>query len=372
MANNEKIKAAGKVPVDPDLRRHLDQPALRAGRLLQRAGRGAELRRRLHRQQGEVRDDPGGAEGLRAPEEVFKAGYLNEDFGAAKLRRRAAHGRDRRRRALPDADLRHRRHRAELSRQPQRRRLLRHARRRCRQERPDRLDAGGRSTSPRPPSIPRRPRSFLAFVAQHEGLRHPQRGRRRHRALPDQGLRRCRRRPAGRRRPAALLPEGEGTRPRRSSSCRRSRARRSSRSPSRSARASARPPTAPRSTTRTSRSRRSSSACPAGNAARLDGDSRARCRARSRRRSSLAMAAAAICARRRRAARANAASSAYPNWFYPAGAIIFAVLFLVPTRRLAVLQPDPLDAVRRRPSSASTISRSSSASRSCFRAWSTR
>ena len=45
MANNEKIKAAGKVAGDPDLRRHLDQPALRARRLLQRAGRGAELRR---------------------------------------------------------------------------------------------------------------------------------------------------------------------------------------------------------------------------------------------------------------------------------------------------------------------------------------
>ena len=66
MANNEKIKAAGKVPVDPDLRRHLDLPALRARRLLQRAGRGPDLRRRLHRQQGEVRDDPGGDERLRA------------------------------------------------------------------------------------------------------------------------------------------------------------------------------------------------------------------------------------------------------------------------------------------------------------------
>ena len=62
MANNEKIKAAGKVPIAPDLPRHLDLAALRAGRLLQRAGRGPDLRRRLHRQQGEVRDDPGGGD----------------------------------------------------------------------------------------------------------------------------------------------------------------------------------------------------------------------------------------------------------------------------------------------------------------------
>ena len=57
--------------------------------------------------------------------------------------------------------------------------------------------------------------------------------------------------PARGRRPPALLPEGRAQPRRRSSSCRRSRGRRSSRSPSRSARASARLPTAPRSMTRT-------------------------------------------------------------------------------------------------------------------------
>ena len=67
MANNEKIKAAGKVAGGPDLSRHLDLAALRAGRLLQRPGRGADLRRRLHREQGEVRDDAGGGARLRAP-----------------------------------------------------------------------------------------------------------------------------------------------------------------------------------------------------------------------------------------------------------------------------------------------------------------
>ena len=69
----------------PDLRRHLDQPALRARRLLQRAGGGARLRREIHRQPGEVRHHACRAEGLQRQEEVFKAGYLNEDFAAAKF-----------------------------------------------------------------------------------------------------------------------------------------------------------------------------------------------------------------------------------------------------------------------------------------------
>ena len=92
-----------------DLPRHLDLAALRAGRLLQRAGRGADLRRRLHRQQGEVRDDPGGGARLPAPRGRLQGRLLQRGLRRRDLRRRAPHGRDRRGGALPDADLRDRR-----------------------------------------------------------------------------------------------------------------------------------------------------------------------------------------------------------------------------------------------------------------------
>ena len=69
-----------------------------------------DFRRRLHRQQGEVRHDAGGDDAASSTsEEVFKAGYLNEDFGAATFDdglRMVATGEGG---ALPDADLRHRR-----------------------------------------------------------------------------------------------------------------------------------------------------------------------------------------------------------------------------------------------------------------------
>ena len=150
---------------DPDLRRHLDQPALRARRLLQRAGGGARLRRQIHRQQGQVRDHACRDERLRATGGGVQGRRPQRGFRGSQVRRRGAHGGHRRRRALPDADLRHRRHRAELSRQPQGRRLLRHAGRRRRVERPDRLDAGRRLHRQDAASIPRRPSASSTFIA---------------------------------------------------------------------------------------------------------------------------------------------------------------------------------------------------------------
>ena len=64
MANNAKDQGGRQGAGDPDLRRHLDQPALRPRRLLQRPVGRSELRRRLHRQQGEVCCRSGGNEGL--------------------------------------------------------------------------------------------------------------------------------------------------------------------------------------------------------------------------------------------------------------------------------------------------------------------
>ena len=43
ISNSEKIKAAGIVPGAPVLRRHLDQPAVRARRLRQRERTGLEV-----------------------------------------------------------------------------------------------------------------------------------------------------------------------------------------------------------------------------------------------------------------------------------------------------------------------------------------
>ncbi len=57
-ANNDKIKAAGIAPVIATYGRRLDLPAVRARRLLQRRAGRPELRRRLHRQQGQVRRRP--------------------------------------------------------------------------------------------------------------------------------------------------------------------------------------------------------------------------------------------------------------------------------------------------------------------------
>ena len=74
---------------DPDLRRHLDQPALRAGRLLQRAGGRAGLRRpTTPPTRRSTRRRRPRMKGFQRQEEVFKAGYLNADFARRQVRRR--------------------------------------------------------------------------------------------------------------------------------------------------------------------------------------------------------------------------------------------------------------------------------------------
>jgi len=78
-ANSEAIKAAGHVPV---IQTDLDLAALRAGRLLQHPGRGARLRRPLHREPGQVRRHARRDAGLRAP-----AGGLREELVERGLRR---------------------------------------------------------------------------------------------------------------------------------------------------------------------------------------------------------------------------------------------------------------------------------------------
>ena len=68
MANNEKIKAAGKAPVIQTFEDDLDQPALRARRLLQRLQAAVPTSPTgIHGQQGALCRHAGGTQGLPAP-----------------------------------------------------------------------------------------------------------------------------------------------------------------------------------------------------------------------------------------------------------------------------------------------------------------
>ncbi len=161
-----------------------------------------------------------------------------------------------------------------------------------------------------------------------------------HRRRPDrpvrgQGLRAAGRRAAGDQGHAAVPRQGRRRPAWRWSSCRRSRARRWSRSPSRWAPASARPRTAPPCTTRTSRSRPSNSAWRAGE---VHGRSSRACRLRTGRRPGrrrphdrhLGSPGHAL-RQPRPQRRPGKIYTPYSYWFYLPAAVIYGVLFLVPT-----------------------------------------
>ena len=131
------------------------------------------------------------------------------------------------------------------------------------------------------------------------------------------------------------------------SSCRRSRGLRLSRSPSKSAPESARRPTAPRYMMRTSRSRRSSWDCLAGSSERTAKGpdlSGWRVPVRSSR---CSMVVSVATARMKSVATPRrvrfAGKRTYPTWFFVPAAIIYGVLFLVPTFASFFFSPDPLD-----------------------------
>ena len=116
MANNEKIKAAGKAPVIQTFGDTWTSQLFVLADYYNVQAAVPDFAEKYTANQAKYATTPAALKGFQRQEEVFKAGYLNEDFAAAKFDDGAAHGRHRRRRALPDADLRHRRHRAELSR----------------------------------------------------------------------------------------------------------------------------------------------------------------------------------------------------------------------------------------------------------------
>ena len=223
------------------------------------AGR-SDLRRPVHRQQGQVRRHPRRPARLPAAAGGLRRGVVERGLRLGHVRGRLADARRRRGRPVPDADVRP----SEIA-----------------ATNPDAAKNIGFFAQPgadaakngvtlwmprRPTSRPRpstrtRPRSSWRSSPRPTARDAADRRRRTGRSVPDQGCDAARRRAAGRR--ATCRPTSTpATSRRRSSSSRRSRARRSSRSRSRSAPVCAAPRTAPRSTTRTSRSRPSSSDLP--------------------------------------------------------------------------------------------------------------
>ena len=147
---------------------------------------------------------PAAMKGFERQEEVFKAGYLNEDFAAATFDdgvRMVATGEGAH---YPMLTFAIGAIAAGLSREPQRCRLLRHARRRCRQERPDGLDAGG-ALHRQDHRAPRRGQEVRGLRRQRRRAATSQTAAdRRHRPLPGQGLHAAR--PTCRRRSPTCCP----------------------------------------------------------------------------------------------------------------------------------------------------------------------
>ena len=236
------------------------------------------------------------------------------------------------------------------------------------QERPDRCGRRAASTSRRPPraTSSTRPRSSWPSSPARTAATSQTKAVTPTGPYAGQGLHAAGRRAAGDQGHAAVLRQA-GRRPaRRWSSCRRSRARRWSRSPSRSAPASARPRTAPRSTTRTSRSRPSSSGWRAGR--RDVGPPVGRAGSAQDRRPGRADRAVDATRRPQRAAGATARARPYPFWFYLPAAVDLRRAVPGADVRVVLLQPDPVDAVRVEVHRAATTSSRSSRSRRWSRA----
>ena len=313
MANNAKIKAAGKVPVAQTYR-----PDTWTSQLFVLADFYNVLAEvptfadDYTANKAKYATTPAAVRGFQHLEDAFKAGYFNEDFGAASY--------DDGLRMIATGEAAH---------YP----MLTFAVGAIQQNHPENLNDVGFFAQPGPDAakngltvwmpaafyIPAESeniaaaKDFLNFVASPEGCDVITGAIGATGPYMVKGCELPADVPTAVGRHAALLRDRRAPPRRRSSSSRRSRARRSSRSPSRSAPAFVRPRTAPRSTTRTSRSRPSSSGCRAGdNACADDGPVPRKGRA--------AVGGAPV---RRR--------SPYPYWFVLPGAVVFTVFFLVPT-----------------------------------------
>ena len=109
MANNEKIKAAGKVPIAQTYRDTWTSQLFVLADFYNVLAEAPTFADDYTANKAKYATTPAAVSGFEHLEEAFKAGYFNEDFGAATFDdglRMVATGRGG---ALPDADLRDRR-----------------------------------------------------------------------------------------------------------------------------------------------------------------------------------------------------------------------------------------------------------------------
>jgi hypothetical protein len=156
MANNEKIKAAGKTPVIETFGETWTSQLLVLGDFHNVAAEEPNFAEDYTAGKAKYGDTPAATRGFEHLQDVYEAGYMNEDFASAnllrlgQLRGRSGHGRAGRGCPLPDPERRDRLDRRQLPRPGRRRRLHGDPGRRRVDLRPDRLGAQ-RSTSRRRP-----------------------------------------------------------------------------------------------------------------------------------------------------------------------------------------------------------------------------
>ena len=161
MANNEKIKAAGKTAVIQSfgVGSTWTSQLFVLGDFFNVQAAVPNFAADYTAGKAKYAETPAAVKGFQYGEDVFKAGYLNEDFAVATFEEARRQGRNRRGRSLPDAELRGLDDPAPQPRERRRCRLLRHSGRRCHEEWPHRVDAGRHLHPQDRPSTPRKPRS---------------------------------------------------------------------------------------------------------------------------------------------------------------------------------------------------------------------
>ena len=206
-ANNEKIKAAGKTAVIQTFGATWTSQLFVLGDFYNVLASAPNFATEYTAGKAKYASTPAAMKGFERQEEVFKAGYLNEDFAAATFEdgvTKVATGEGAH---YPMLSFAVAQHQGTSARARQRCRLLRHSRRRCRQQRPDHLDAG-RPLHPQDHQARSRGQGIHRLRRQHRRLRYPDPVRRRDRPIPGEGLHSANRRAAGGGRPVALLPGG--------------------------------------------------------------------------------------------------------------------------------------------------------------------
>ena len=159
-ANNDKLKAAGMPPVLQTYGDTWTSQLFVLADYYNVAQANPKLRRRLHRQQDQVRLRPRSHGRLWLPGGRHQEGLVPEGLRDHEVRAGLEDARRRRGRPVPAALLHALHHRDQLARQGERYRILRAARQGCLQERLDGLDARGRDLHPEDEQEHRRGQGF--------------------------------------------------------------------------------------------------------------------------------------------------------------------------------------------------------------------